>query len=100
MSSEVFLGIAIGIVAVVLVVLSVYAVNIWVKTREAESPKNTKCGSDRAYSLEEDGANGSDTVDLSWPLDVPNVNVYQLIVDRIARAKAPLQRGWSDVSDG
>ena len=71
-------------------------------SREAERQisKSSESGSGRSYSLEEDGANGSDTVDLSWPLDVPNVNVYQLIVDRIARAKAPLQRGWSDVSDG
>ena len=71
-------------------------------SREAERQisKSSESGSGRSYSLEEDGANGSDTVDLSWPLDTPNVNVYQLIVDRIARAKAPLQRGWSDVSDG
>ena len=71
-------------------------------SREAERQisKSSESGSGRSYSLEEDGANGSDTVDLSWPLDVPNVNVYQLIVDRIAKAKAPLQRGWSDVSDG
>ena len=71
-------------------------------SREAERQisKSSESGSGRSYSLEEDGANGSDTVDLSWPLDAPNVNVYQLIVDRIARAKAPLQRGWSDVSDG
>ena len=70
-------------------------------SREAERQisKSSESGSGRSYSLEEDGANGSDTVDLSWPLDVPNVNVYQLIVDRIAKAKAPLQRGWSDVSD-
>ena len=71
-------------------------------SREAERQisKSSESGSGRSYSLEEDGANGSDTVDLSWPLDTPNVNVYQLIVDRIAKAKAPLQRGWSDVSDG
>ena len=71
-------------------------------SREAERQifKSSESGSGRSYSLEEDGANGSDTVDLSWPLDTPNVNVYQLIVDRIARAKAPLQRSWSDVSDG
>ena len=71
-------------------------------SREAERQisKSSKSGSGRSYSLEEDGANGSDTVDLSWPLDTPNVNVYQLIVDRITRAKAPLQRSWSDVSDG
>ena len=67
---------------------------------ERQISKSSESGSGRSYSLEEDGANGSDTVDLSWPLDVPNVNVYQLIVDRIAKAKAPLQRGWSDVSDG
>ena len=60
---------------------------------------SSESGSGRSYSLEEDGANGSDTVDLSWPLDTPNVNVYQLIVDRIVKAKAPLQRGWSDVSN-
>ena len=71
-------------------------------SREAERQisKSSESGSGRSYSLEEDGANGSDTVDLSWPLDTPNVNVYQLIVDRIVKAKAPLQRGWSDVSDG
>ena len=67
---------------------------------ERQISKSSESGSGRSYSLEEDGANGSDTVDLSWPLDAPNVNVYQLIVDRIAKAKAPLQRGWSDVSDG
>ena len=71
-------------------------------SREAERQisRSSESGSGRSYSLEEDGANGSDTVDLSWPLDTPNVNVYQLIVDRIARAKAPLQESWSDVSDG
>ena len=71
-------------------------------SREAERQifKSSESGSGRSYSLEEDGANGSDTVDLSWPLDMPNVNIYQLIVDRIARAKAPLQESWSDVSDG
>ena len=70
-------------------------------SREAERQifNSSKSGSGRSYSLEEDGANGSDTVDLSWPLDTPNVNVYQLIVDRIVKAKAPLQRSWSDVSD-
>ena len=71
-------------------------------SREAERQifKSSESGSGRSYSLEEDGANGSDTVDLSWPLDMPNVNVYQLVLDRIARAKAPLQESWSDVSDG
>ena len=70
-------------------------------SREAERQifKSSESGSGRSYSLEEDGANGSDTVDLSWPLDSPNVNVYQLVLDRIAKAKAPLQRSWSDVSD-
>ena len=71
-------------------------------SREAERQifKSSESGSGRSYSLEEDGANGSDTVDLSWPLDTPNVNVYQLVLDRIARAKAPLQESWSDVFDG
>ncbi len=71
-------------------------------SREAERQifKSSESGSGRSYSLEEDGANGSDTVDLSWPLDMPNVNVYQLVLDRISRAKAPLQESWSDVSDG
>ena len=31
---------------------------------------SSESGSGRSYSLEEDGANGSDTVDLSWPLCV------------------------------
>ena len=65
-------------------------------SREAERQifKSSESGSGRSYSLEEDGANGSDTVDLSWPLDMPNVNVYELVLDRIARVKAPLQESW------
>ena len=37
-------------------------------SREAERQisNHPKGGSGRSYSLEEDGANGSDTVDLSW----------------------------------
>ena len=37
-------------------------------SREAERQifKSSESGSGRSYSLEEDGANGSDTVDLSW----------------------------------
>ena len=37
-------------------------------SREAVAidPNHPKGGSGRSYSLEEDGANGSDTVDLSW----------------------------------
>ena len=70
-------------------------------SREAERQisNHPKGGSGRSYSLEEDGANGSDTVDLSWPLDTPSVNRFQLVLEGIARAKAPLQRSWSDVSD-
>ena len=37
-------------------------------SREAERQisNSSESGSGRSYSLEEDGANGSDTVDLSW----------------------------------
>ena len=35
---------------------------------------SSESGSGRSYSLEEDGANGSDTVDLSW-LDIAFVDL-------------------------
>ena len=65
-------------------------------SREAERQisKSSESGAVDTTRLEEDGANGSDTVDLSWPLDMPNVNVYELVLDRIARVKAPLQESW------
>ena len=45
-------------------------------SREAVAidPKDPKGGSGRSYSLEEDGANGSRTVDLSW-LDIAFVDL-------------------------
>ena len=45
-------------------------------SREAERQisKSSESGSGRSYSLEEDGANGSDTVDLSW-LDIEFVDL-------------------------
>ena len=45
-------------------------------SREAVAidPKDPKGGSGRSYSLEEDGTNGSRTVDLSW-LDIEFVDL-------------------------
>ena len=45
-------------------------------SREAERQisKSSESGSGRSYSLEEDGTNGSDTVDLSW-LDIAFVDL-------------------------
>ena len=53
-------------------------------SREAERQifKSSESGSGRSYSLEEDGANGSDTVDLSW-LDIAFVDLpYSIHIRR------------------
>ena len=53
-------------------------------SREAVAidPNHPKGGSGRSYSLEEDGANGSDTVDLSW-LDIAFVDLpYSIHIRR------------------
>ena len=57
-------------------------------SREAERQisNHPKGGSGRSYSLEEDGANGSDTVDLSW-LDIAFVDLpYSIHIKRHLRA--------------
>ena len=53
-------------------------------SREAERQisRSSESGSGRSYSLEEDGANGSDTVDLSW-LDIAFVDLpYSIHIRR------------------
>ena len=47
---------------------------------------SSESGSGRSYSLEEDGANGSDTVDLSW-LDIAFVDLpYSIHIRRHLKA--------------
>ena len=57
-------------------------------SREAERQisNHPKGGSGRSYSLEEDGRNGSDTVDLSW-LDIEFVDLpYSIHIRRHLQA--------------
>ena len=57
-------------------------------SREAERQisNSSESGSGRSYSLEEDGANGSDTVDLSW-LDIAFVDLpYSIHIRRHLKA--------------
>ena len=67
-------------------------------SREAERQisNHPKGGSGRSYSLEEDGANGSDTVDLSWlSIDFIDLLIVFTLDDtwsRLNRTKGPVAK--------